>query len=207
MERCRLAANRARRARRSARTMARRLAKPRHRALSRALLAALRLAGAGLCRLGRAQAQGQCGQVVDQGRAEPRHHAALSARARHGGGQLRPGLQVRRTVERDEEPLVLAQAGVKGGLKNEVGTIAMARTADPNSATAQFFVNVGDNSFLNWGDPRGDGNGYAVFGKVVSGLDVVNKIAKLPTGSGGPFPRDVPKSPVIIESMTVVDAK
>jgi len=100
-----------------------------------------------------------------------------------------------------------AQAGVKGGLKNEVGTIAMARTADPNSATAQFFINVGDNSFLNWGDPRGDGNGYAVFGKVVSGLDVVNKIAKLPTGSGGPFPRDVPKSPVIIESMTVVDAK
>ena len=100
-----------------------------------------------------------------------------------------------------------AQAGVKGGLKNEVGTIAMARTADPNSATAQFFVNVGDNSFLNWGDPRGDGNGYAVFGKVVSGLDVVNKIATLPTGSCGPFPRDVPKSPVIIESMTVVDAK
>src|SRR6185503_14809151 len=62
-----------------------------------------------------------------------------------------------------------AQAGIKAGLKNEVGTIAMARTADPNSATAQFFINVGDNSFLNWGDPRSDGNGYAVFGKVVSG--------------------------------------
>jgi peptidyl-prolyl cis-trans isomerase A (cyclophilin A)/peptidyl-prolyl cis-trans isomerase B (cyclophilin B) len=100
-----------------------------------------------------------------------------------------------------------AQAGVKGGLKNDVGTIAMARTADPNSATAQFFINVGDNSFLNWGDPRSDGNGYAVFGKVVSGLDVMNQIAKLPTGSGGPFPRDVPKTPVIIESVTVVGAK
>ncbi len=100
-----------------------------------------------------------------------------------------------------------AQGAVKAGLKNEVGTIAMARTADPNSATAQFFINVNDNSFLNWGDPRSDGNGYAVFGKVVSGMDVVNKIAKTPTGSGGPFPRDVPKQPVVIESMTVVGAK
>jgi peptidyl-prolyl cis-trans isomerase A (cyclophilin A)/peptidyl-prolyl cis-trans isomerase B (cyclophilin B) len=100
-----------------------------------------------------------------------------------------------------------AQSGVKGGLKNEVGTIAMARTADPNSATAQFFINVGDNAFLNWGDPRSDGNGYAVFGKVSSGIDVVMKIAKTPTGAGGPFPRDVPKQPVVIESMTVVDKK
>jgi peptidyl-prolyl cis-trans isomerase A (cyclophilin A)/peptidyl-prolyl cis-trans isomerase B (cyclophilin B) len=100
-----------------------------------------------------------------------------------------------------------AQGGIKSGLKNEVGTIAMARTADPNSATAQFFINVGDNSFLNWGDPRSDGNGYAVFGRVVSGIDVMNQIAKLPTGSGGPFPRDVPKTPVMIESVTVVGAK
>ena len=98
-----------------------------------------------------------------------------------------------------------ASSGVKGGLKNDTGTIAMARTADPNSATAQFFINVNDNSFLNWGDPRSDGNGYAVFGKVVSGMDVVNKIAKLPTGAGGPFPRDVPKQPVVIESAKVVD--
>ena len=100
-----------------------------------------------------------------------------------------------------------AQSGVKGGLKNEVGTIAMARTADPNSATAQFFINVGNNSFLNWGDPRSDGNGYAAFGKVLSGIDVVMKIAKTPTGAGGPFPRDVPKQPVVIESVTVVDKK
>ena len=100
-----------------------------------------------------------------------------------------------------------AQSGVKGGLKNDVGTIAMARTADPNSATAQFFINVNDNTFLNWGDPRSDGNGYAVFGKVVSGMDVVNKIAKTPTGAGGPFPRDVPKQPVVIESMSLVETK
>ena len=100
-----------------------------------------------------------------------------------------------------------AQSGVKGGLKNDVGTVAMARTADPNSATAQFFINVNDNTFLNWGDPRSDGNGYAVFGKVVSGMDVVNKIAKTPTGAGGPFPRDVPKQAVVIESMTLVEPK
>ena len=95
----------------------------------------------------------------------------------------------------------------KNGLKNEVGTLAMARTSDPNSATAQFFINVADNSFLNWGDPRGDGNGYAVFGRVVSGQDVVTKIAKTPTGPGGPFPSDVPRQPVVIESMTLVTAK
>jgi peptidyl-prolyl cis-trans isomerase A (cyclophilin A) len=95
----------------------------------------------------------------------------------------------------------------RNGLKNEPGSIAMARTSDPNSATAQFFINVGDNTFLNWGDPRSDGNGYAVFGKVVSGLDVVMKIASTPTGPGGPFQRDVPRQPIVIESMTVVDAK
>jgi peptidyl-prolyl cis-trans isomerase A (cyclophilin A)/peptidyl-prolyl cis-trans isomerase B (cyclophilin B) len=100
-----------------------------------------------------------------------------------------------------------AQAAVKAGLKNEVGTIAMARTADPDSATAQFFINVNDNTFLNWGDPRSDGHGYAVFGKVVSGMDVVGKIAKTPTGAGGPFRSDVPRQPVIIESATVVAAK
>lgn len=100
-----------------------------------------------------------------------------------------------------------AQGGVKGGLKNEPGTIAMARTADPNSATAQFFINVADNAFLNWGDPKSDGHGYAVFGKVVSGMDVVTKIAKTPTGPGAVAPRDVPRQAVIIESMSVVGGK
>jgi peptidyl-prolyl cis-trans isomerase A (cyclophilin A)/peptidyl-prolyl cis-trans isomerase B (cyclophilin B) len=98
-----------------------------------------------------------------------------------------------------------AEAGLKAGLKNDVGTVAMARTSDPNSATAQFFINVADNAFLNWGDPRGDGNGYAVFGKVISGMDVVTKIAKTPTGRGGPFGSDVPREPIVIESMTLVD--
>jgi len=100
-----------------------------------------------------------------------------------------------------------AQAGVKAGLKNVTGTIAMARTANPDSATAQFFINVADNAFLDWGDPRGDGHGYAVFGKVVYGTDTVSKIAKLPTGAGGPFPRDVPRQAVVIESMKVIAGK
>jgi cyclophilin family peptidyl-prolyl cis-trans isomerase len=100
-----------------------------------------------------------------------------------------------------------AERAVKAGLKNEIGTIAMARTSNPNSATAQFFINVNDNTPLNWGDARGDGNGYAVFGKVVAGLEVVGTIANLPTGAAGPFQRDVPRDPVIIEKMTVVPAK
>ena len=93
----------------------------------------------------------------------------------------------------------------KNGLKNDLGTLAMARTSEPNSATAQFFINVNNNDFLNY--PGQDGNGYAVFGKVVSGLDVVNKMAKSPTGPGGPFRSDVPASPLVIQSMTVVTAK
>jgi len=100
-----------------------------------------------------------------------------------------------------------AERAVKAGLKNDVGTLAMARTANPHSATAQFFINVKDNSFLNWGDPRSDGHGYTVFGKVVSGMDVVTRIAKAPTGSGGPFPRDVPRDMVVIESMSIVGGK
>ena len=94
----------------------------------------------------------------------------------------------------------------KNGLKNDLGSIAMARTPDPNSATAQFFINVKDNDFLNAAAAR-DGWGYAVFGKVVAGLDVVMKIAKSPTAAGGPFGSDVPRQPVAIESMTVVGAK
>lgn len=100
-----------------------------------------------------------------------------------------------------------AEHAFKAGLKNDTGTIAMARTSDPNSATAQFFINVNDNSFLNWSNPRGDGYGYAVFGKVVSGMDVVEKIAHVSTGPGGPFERDVPREPVVIESMTEVSGK
>jgi peptidyl-prolyl cis-trans isomerase B (cyclophilin B) len=92
----------------------------------------------------------------------------------------------------------------KNGLKNEVGTLAMARTSAPHSASAQFFINVKDNGFLNY--PGQDGWGYAVFGKVVSGMDVVMKIAKTPTGNAGMF-SDVPKEAVVIESATLVADK
>ena len=92
----------------------------------------------------------------------------------------------------------------KNGLKNATGTIAMARTSDPNSATAQFFINVNDNDFLNY--PGQDGNGYTVFGKVVSGMDVVNKIVSVPTASQG-MHQNVPRTPVLIESASVVGGK
>ncbi|MBU3739964.1 MAG: peptidylprolyl isomerase [Rhodoferax sp.] len=118
----------------------------------------------------------------------------------------------------------------RGGPRNTVGTLAMARTNDPNSATAQFFINVKDNAFLDPtpippGDPvprfeyqgRVYENvpranlvnapqlfGYTVFGKVVSGLGTVMKIKAAPTGPGGPFPSDVPKSPILIQSATLV---
>lgn len=91
------------------------------------------------------------------------------------------------------------------GLKNNRGTIAMARTMDPHSATAQFFINVVDNQFLNFSAKNSRGWGYAVFGQVVEGMDVVDRIRQLPTGSGGPFPTDVPKTPVIIVKATIVN--
>ena len=122
------------------------------------------------------------------------------------------------------------EALAKGGQKNVVGTVAMARTSDPNSASSQFFINVKDNAFLDPvlippGDPvpkfeyqgRVYENtpranlmnapqlyGYTVFGKVISGMDVINKIKSVPTGPGGPFPSDVPKTPVIVNSATLV---
>ena len=93
------------------------------------------------------------------------------------------------------------EALAKGGPKNVVGTLAMARTNDPQSATAQFFINVKDNAFL---DPTVQQFGYTVFGKVVSGMDVIQKIKITPTGAGGPFPTDVPKTPILINSATLV---
>ena len=122
------------------------------------------------------------------------------------------------------------EALARGGLRNVVGTLAMARTNDPNSATAQFFINVKDNAFLDPtpippGDPvprfeyqgRVYENvpranllgapqlyGYTVFGRVVSGMDVVMKIKALPTGAGGPFASDVPRSAVLIKSAALV---
>jgi cyclophilin family peptidyl-prolyl cis-trans isomerase len=89
------------------------------------------------------------------------------------------------------------------GLRNDTGTIAMARTSDPNSATAQFFINVADNDFLNYRAPTPRGFGYAVFGRVVSGMDVVNRIATVPTGEHPPY-ADVPRTPVTIKQITLV---
>ena len=94
----------------------------------------------------------------------------------------------------------------KNGLKNDLGTIAMARTSAPHSASSQFFINGKNNDFLNAASAQ-DGWGYTVFGKVVSGMDVVTKISKSPTGSGGPFPTDVPKEMIVIESVTLVSDK
>ena len=94
-----------------------------------------------------------------------------------------------------------AELSSKAGYTNVPGTIAMARTSDPNSATSQFFINVNDNKSLNFapGNP-----GYTVFGKVTAGMDIVNKIAKTPTGSGGQFQQDVPVEKVIIKSAKVI---
>ena len=93
----------------------------------------------------------------------------------------------------------------KNGLKNDLGTLAMARTSAPHSASAQFFINLKNNDFLNSANAQ-DGWGYAVFGKVVSGMDVVMKIAKLPTGSSGPY-GDVPREAVVIDSASLVSDK
>jgi peptidyl-prolyl cis-trans isomerase A (cyclophilin A)/peptidyl-prolyl cis-trans isomerase B (cyclophilin B) len=91
------------------------------------------------------------------------------------------------------------------GLKNTVGTVAMARTSDPGSATAQFFINIADNDFLNFTAPTQRGHGYAVFGKVVKGMDVVEKIARVATGPGPAPHSDVPLKPVIIERARIIE--
>jgi peptidyl-prolyl cis-trans isomerase A (cyclophilin A) len=110
------------------------------------------------------------------------------------GGGFTPDMQQK--VTRPPVPLE-----ARSGLKNEVGTIAMARTADPNSATSQFFVNVRDNAMLD--PPNPDGHGYAVFGKVVAGMDVINNIKAAPTKVSPPY-SDVPVTPIVITSATVL---
>ena len=97
-----------------------------------------------------------------------------------------------------------AEMSSKAGLLNTPGTVSMARTGDPHSATTQFFINVADNKALNFREATHPGYGYTVFGKVVAGMDVVDKIAGAPTGAGGPFPKDVPQTMVLIKSATVV---
>ncbi|HYS63030.1 MAG TPA: peptidylprolyl isomerase [Paraburkholderia sp.] len=113
------------------------------------------------------------------------------------GGGFEPGMKQKPTAE----PI---NNEANNGLKNVNGSIAMARTNDPHSATAQFFINVNDNDFLNHSSPTPQGWGYAVFGKVVDGLDIVEKIKKVKTGSKG-FHQDVPVDDVVIEKAVIVD--
>lgn len=120
------------------------------------------------------------------------------------GGGFTPEFQQKPT--KAPVPIESEQSS-KAGLLNVPGAVAMARTGDPNSATAQFFINVKDNQNLNFRSPDLPGYGYTVFGKVVQGMDVVDKIAKTPTGAGGPFRTDVPTEKVIIKSAVLVDAK
>ena len=93
----------------------------------------------------------------------------------------------------------------KNGLRNERGTVAMARRNDPDSATAQFFINVVDNPFLDHKAESPEGFGYAVFGSVIEGMDVVDRIKDVPTGAKGPFVKDCPQETVTITQAEVVD--
>jgi len=111
------------------------------------------------------------------------------------GGGFEPGMTQKPTGSPIENE-------ADNGLKNAMGTIAMARTMDPHSATAQFFINVADNEFLNHSAPTAQGWGYAVFGKVTSGMDVVDAIRKVPTGSAAGH-QDVPRENVVIETVVV----
>jgi len=112
------------------------------------------------------------------------------------GGGMAPGMKQKPTQAEIENE-------ANNGLKNVTGSIAMARTSDPHSASSQFFINVNDNDFLNHTAPTAQGWGYAVFGAVSDGMDVVNAIRKVKTGSSG-FHQDVPTEDVVIEKATVL---
>jgi peptidyl-prolyl cis-trans isomerase B (cyclophilin B) len=111
------------------------------------------------------------------------------------GGGFEPGMNQKPT----QKPI---KNEADNGVKNERGTLAMARTSDPHSATAQFFINVVDNGFLDFKSPSRDGWGYCVFAKVTEGMDVVDQIRKVATGSSGGH-QDVPKEDVVIQKVTV----
>ena len=113
------------------------------------------------------------------------------------GGGFEPGMSQKTT----RDPI---KNEADNGLSNDLGTIAMARTPDPDSATAQFFINAKDNGFLNFTAPNPQGWGYCVFGKVTDGLDVVQEIEKVTTGNSGGH-QDVPVEDVVIEKVSVED--
>jgi peptidyl-prolyl cis-trans isomerase B (cyclophilin B) len=112
------------------------------------------------------------------------------------GGGMAPGMKQKSTQAEIENE-------ANNGLKNVNGSVAMARTSEPHSASSQFFINVNDNDFLNHTAPTAQGWGYAVFGAVTDGMDVVNAIRKVKTGSSG-FHQDVPTEDVVIEKATVL---
>ena len=113
------------------------------------------------------------------------------------GGGMEPGMKEKPTRDSIKNE-------ADNGLTNDRGTIAMARTPDPHSASSQFFINVNDNNFLNFTSADAQGYGYCVFGKVVEGMDVVEEIKNVATGSSG-FHQDVPTEDVIIESVVIED--
>jgi peptidyl-prolyl cis-trans isomerase B (cyclophilin B) len=115
------------------------------------------------------------------------------------GGGMEPGMKEKPT----NAPI---KNEADNGLSNEQGTIAMARTPDPDSASAQFFINVKDNKFLDHRAPTADGWGYCVFGKVIDGMDVVERIKSVQTGNAG-YHQDVPIEDVIIESAELVEGE
>ena len=112
------------------------------------------------------------------------------------GGGMEAGMKQKETRESIKNE-------ADNGLKNVRGSVAMARTSDPHSASAQFFINVVDNDFLNYSSPTPQGWGYAVFGMVTEGMDVVDAIRKVPTGSAG-FHQDVPKEDVVVLEASVI---
>jgi cyclophilin family peptidyl-prolyl cis-trans isomerase len=119
------------------------------------------------------------------------------------GGGFEPGMREKKTRAPIENE---AGVALKAGLRNEPGTIAMARTPNPHSATAQFFINVKDNGFLDYREPSPQGFGYAVFGRVVEGMDIVLRISKAPTTTVEQH-QNVPQKPVLIESVSLKPAK
>jgi len=113
------------------------------------------------------------------------------------GGGFTANLQQKPT-----RPAIRNEAG--NGLRNATGTVAMARTADPHSATAQFFINVAENDFLDFKSPDDKGYGYTVFGRVTTGMDVVQKMLQVPTASVGPH-QNVPRQPIVIERARLLE--
>ncbi|MCW5576091.1 MAG: peptidyl-prolyl cis-trans isomerase [Burkholderiales bacterium] len=124
-------------------------------------------------------------------------HRVIPGFMAQGGGFTR-NLQ-----QKPARPAIRNEAG--NGLRNAIGTVAMARTKDPHSATAQFFINVADNDFLDFKSPDEDGYGYTVFGRVSAGMDVVQNMLKVPTATVGPH-QNVPRTPIVIESARVLES-